>query len=341
MSTPQQPRRPAPIAVRAVQNLQTEEAVDDAKIRRTLASFCGFTVNGYMMWIFKATEGVSSESQLFFYLLAFVMLVVTVRERDASYFFSAFALFYIPYIVLAAGLSAYSLAAVAAGAVVIGFQRGVTMKSLTEGASGLADALSQSNLRRKILKLSQSDIEAELLLEEDLGEFREIEGELIKAKKVHHSAKPAMKNLLNKSIAQVEELQVKHATVLARSAGLTGFLKTIDRRKLDSEIESLRQQLATATDDVVKAQLESTIKMKDERNLKLNELETSLNRVKMQKLQMREMFNSLMDRMNTLKFTDIMTMEASSDSMVKEVESLRSGLDDLEKGLIEAEKLRR
>jgi len=327
--------------VRAVQNLQVEEAIDDAKIKRTLASFCGFTVNGYMMWILKATEGVSSESQLFFYLLAFVMLVVTVRERDASYFFSAFALFYIPYIVLAAGLSVYSLAAIVAGAVVIGFQRGVTMKSLTEGASGLADALSQSNLRRKILKLSQSDIEAELLLEEDLGEFREIEGELIKARKVHHSAKPAMKNLLNKSIAQVEELQVKHAAVLARSAGLTGFLKTIDRNKLDSEIESLRQQLATASDDVVKAQLESTIKMKEERNLKLNDLETSLNRVKMQKLQMREMFNSLMDRMNTLKFTDVMTMEASSDSMVKEVENLRSGLDDLEKGLIEAEKLRR
>jgi len=150
-----------------------------------------------------------------------------------------------------------------------------------------------------------------------------------------------MKNLLNKSIAQVEELQVKHAAVLARSAGLTGFLKTIDRNKLDSEIESLRQQLATASDDVVKAQLESTIKMKEERNLKLNDLETSLNRVKMQKLQMREMFNSLMDRMNTLKFTDVMTMEASSDSMVKEVENLRSGLDDLEKGLIEAEKLRR
>jgi F0F1-type ATP synthase epsilon subunit len=329
------------MAVRAVQNLQTDEAIDDAKVKRTLASFCGFAVNGYMMWIFKATEGVSSESQLFFYLLAFVMLVVTVRERDASYFFTAFALFYIPYIVLAAGLSAYALAALAVGAVVIGFQRGVTMKNLTEGASGLAGALSQSNLRRKILKLSQSDIEPELLLDEDLGEFREIEGELIKAKKVHHSAKPAMKNLLNKSITQVEELQAKHATVLARSAGLTGFLKTIDRQKIDTEIESLKQQLATAGDDVVKAQLESTIKMKEERNLKLNDLETSLNRVKMQKLQMREMFNSLMDHLNTLKFTDVMTMEASSDSMVKEVENLRSGLDDLEKGLIEAEKLRR
>lgn len=340
MSIPQ-PKKPAPLVVRAVPNLELDETTDDAKIKRTLAAFCGFAVNAYIMWIFKATEGVSSESQLFFFLLAFVMLIVTVRERDASYFFTAFSLFYIPYIVLAAGLSIYSLTAVIAGVVVIGFQRGVTMQNLTAGAADLAGSLSQSSLRRKIIKLSQSDIEADLLLDDDLGEFREVEAELIKAKKVHKTAKPAMKNALNKSIAQVEDLQVKHATVLARSAGLAGFLKTISRKKLNSEVENLKQQLAVASDDVVKAQLEQTIKMKEERNLKLNDLETSLNRVKMQKLQMREMFNSLMDNLNTFKFTDVMTMEASSDNMVKEVENLRSSLEDLEKGLIEAEKLRR
>ena len=340
MSIPQT-SKPAPVAVRAVQNLQLDHQSDDDKIKRTLAAFCGFTVNGYMMWIFKATEGVSSESQLFFYLLALVMLVITVRERDASYFFTAFSLFYIPYIILAAGLSVYSVAAVAVGAAVIGFQRGVTMQNLTEGAADLAGSLSQSNLRRKIIKLAQSDIDAELLLEDDLGEFREVEAELGKAKKSYQSCKPAMKNALNQSITQVEELQVKHAVVLARSAGLAGFLKTIDRNKLNSDVESLKQQLATVSDEVVKGQLEATIKMKEERNLKLNDLETSLNRVKMQKLQMREMFNGLMDSMNTLKFTDIMTLQASSDSMVKEVLTIRSGLEDLEKGLIEAEKLRR
>ncbi|MBU1107271.1 MAG: hypothetical protein KKB51_11430 [Candidatus Riflebacteria bacterium] len=338
---PTQSNKPAPIAVRAVKNLQLDHTSDDAKIKRTLASFCGFAVNGYMMWIFKATEGVSPESQLFFYLLAFVMLVITVRERDASYFFTAFSLFYIPYIIIAAGLSAYSAAAVAVGAAVVGFQRGVTMQNLTEGAADLAGSLSQSNLRRKIIKLSQSDIESELLLEDDLGEFREVEAELAKAKKSYQSCKPAMKNALNQSISQVEELQVKHAVVLSRSAGLAGFLKTIDRGKLDSDVESLKKQLGTVTDDVVRGQLEATIKMKEERNLKLNDLETSLNRVKMQKLQMREMFNSLMDNMNTLKFTDIMSMQASTDSMVRDVQTIKSGLEDLEKGLIEAEKLRR
>jgi len=56
---------------------------------------------------------------------------------------------------------------------------------------------------------------------------------------------------------------------------------------------------------------------------------------------MRDLFDSLMDHMNGLKFVDVMTLQASSDAMVKEVYNIRNGLEDLEKGLIEAEKLSR
>ncbi|MFA6749051.1 MAG: hypothetical protein WCS82_04135, partial [Candidatus Riflebacteria bacterium] len=65
---------------------------------------------------------------------------------------------------------------------------------------------------------------------------------------------------------------------------------------------------------------------------------TSLSRIMMQKVQMKEMFSGLMGHMNTLKFTDVIGMEASSDSMVKEVELIRLGLVDLENGLAEVEK---
>lgn len=341
MSAPK-PLNTSTIAVRSVQNVQTTAyESDDNKVRRTLASFCGLAVNTYIMWIFKATEGVSSESQLFFHLLALVMLVVTIRERDASYLFTAFAVFFVPYIVLAAGLSIYSLAAIAAGITVLGFQRGVTVQGLASGAANIAESLGQSNTRRRILRLSQSDIDPALLVEEDLQEFAEIEGELVKVRKTFESAKPAMKSALNQTISQVEQLQSDHARVLARSAGLSAFLNGIDRRKLNGEIEKFEQQLGTSGDEVFKAQLQATIDMKKQRISELDRLETCLNRVKMQKIQMREMFNSLMDRMNTLKFTDIMTLQASSDDMVKEVKSIRSGLEDLEKGLLEAEKISR
>lgn len=336
------PASQAPLAVRKVQNVQIiDQSADDNKVRRTLASFCGLTVNAYMMWIFKAAEGVSSESQLFFHLLALVMLVVTVRERDASYLFTAFALFFVPYIVLAAGLSVYSLAALASGIMVLGFQRGVTLQNITSGAADLAESLSQGNLRRRILKISEVDVDPELLLENDLKEFTDVEGELIQVRKSHKTAKPAMKNALKNIIDQVEDLQVKHAKVLARTAGLGSYLKNIDREKLSTELQEFEKQLTTQTDEVAKAQLQATVDQRKKRFLKLNDLETSLNRVKMQKIQMRDLFDSLMDHMNGLKFADVMSLQASSDAMVKEVDSIRSGLEDLEKGLLEAEKLSR
>ncbi len=306
------PASQAPLAVRKVQNVQIiDQSADDNKVRRTLASFCGLTVNAYMMWIFKAAEGVSSESQLFFHLLALVMLVVTVRERDASYLFTAFALFFVPYIVLAAGLSVYSLAALASGIMVLGFQRGVTLQNITSGAADLAESLSQGNLRRRILKISEVDVDPELLLENDLKEFTDVEGELIQVRKSHKTAKPAMKNALKNIIDQVEDLQVKHAKVLARTAGLGSYLKNIDREKLSTELQEFEKQLTTQTDEVAKAQLQATVDQRKKRFLKLNDLETSLNRVKMQKIQMRDLFDSLMDHMNGLKFADVMSLQAS------------------------------
>ncbi len=340
MSVPQE-NQPAPLVKRRIQSLQVESAVDESKLKRTLASICGFTVNTYIMYLFKAAEGVSAESQIFFHLLALVMLVITVKEKDASYLFTAFAVFFTPYIVLAAGLSAYSIAAILMAITVLGFQRGVTMQHIASGAASLAGSLGQSNVRRKILKLSQSDIEAELLLEDDLTEFTEVDTELGKFKKAFANCKPAMKNALKQTITQVEELQVDHAKVLSRSAGLAGYLQTINKNKLNDDINTCYNQLEAMSDDVARAQLQATIDMKKKRIVDLNQLETSLNRVKMQKMQMREMFSSLMDKMNTLKFTDIITLQASSDDMVKEVKTIRSGLEDLEKGLIEAEQLSR
>ena len=46
----------APPVVRAVRDIQVIDAdVDDGKVRRTLASFCGLTVNTYIMWIFTVS----------------------------------------------------------------------------------------------------------------------------------------------------------------------------------------------------------------------------------------------------------------------------------------------
>lgn len=309
-----------------------------SKLHRTLASFSSLLVNTYIIIALKISPA-SVELSLLFWLLFFVSMIIAGRERDASYCFTPMVLATTPFIVWGAGFGLWSAASIVAAAVTLGFQRGVTMSSLASGASDIAEGLSQSNIKRKIIKLSESDIEAQSLLEEDLKEFTEVEGELLKVKKVFDRANPNMQRMLKQTIAKVEQLQKDHARVLARGAGLSSFLATLDFDKIRKETEKLKNQAAQTNDEVAKEQLLATIKMKEKRLSELNELETCLNRVKIQKMQIYEMFSSLMDKMHALRFADIKTMQASSDAMVKEVEDIRTGLDDIEKGLIAAENL--
>ncbi len=310
------------------------------KLHRTLASFSALLVNTYII-IAKSIAPPYFELSMLFWLLFFVTTIIAAKEKDASYCFTPMVLATTPFIIWGAGMGIASVVAVLAAVVTIAFQRGVTMSSLASSAGGLAESLGQSNLKRKILKLSASDIDPELLLEEDLKEFAEVEAELLKVRKEFDKSSPQMQNALKTSLAKVEHLQKDHARVLVRSAGLSGFLSKIDMQKLKKDVEELRQSAINTTDEVAKAQLEATTKMKEKRSAELNTLETCLNRVKIQKLQIHEMFSSLMDKLNTLKFTDIINLKASTDAMVKEVDEIRTGLEDLEKGLIEAEKYSR
>jgi hypothetical protein len=306
------------------------------KLHRTLASFSALLINTYII-IAKSIAPPYVELSMLFWLMFFITTIIAAKEKDASYCFTPMVIATTPFIVWGAGLSIASVVAVATMLVTIGFQRGVTMNSLASSAGNFAHSFGESNLKKKIIKLADSDIEPDLLKDEDLKEFAEVEGELLKVKKEFEKSSPAMQNALKTTLAKVEHLQKDHARVLTRSAGLSAFLEKIDLEKLKADINKLRSDAENTKDSVAKAQLEATTKMKEKRITELDRLDTCLNRVKIQKMQIHEMFSSLMDKLNTLKFTDVITLQASSDAMFKEVDEIRTGLEDLEKGLIEAE----
>ena len=61
----------------------------------------------------------------------------------------------------------------------------------------------------------------------------------------------------------------------------------------------------------------------------------------MQRIQINEMFSGTMDKMNALRFTDIQTLQVSSDAMFQNIKEIRCDLENLEDGLIEAEKFKK
>lgn len=312
------------------------EVFDEYKIRRTVGTFCCFVVNSYLMYILKVPLG--SNAFLFFNLLSLVAIVYSIVKKDFSILFLCFGLSFVPFIIMQAGLSLIALLSFFMAILSIFFFKNLDLNYLSEKITGVALLYDKASIKKRIIKLSGSNISSESIEDNDISEFTEVQKELDKFKKACSKESDGIKRAISKSIHQVENLQKDHARVLVRAVGLREYLNSINTKQIQNEIDKLLIQLKETEDGVLKSQIESTIKMKQTRLSDLNTLKTSLSRIMMQKVQMKEMFSGLMGHMNTLKFTDVIGMEASSDSMVKEVELIRLGLVDLENGLAEVEK---
>ncbi|MDD2623478.1 MAG: hypothetical protein PHQ02_01470 [Candidatus Riflebacteria bacterium] len=312
------------------------EVFDEYKIRRTVGTFCCFVVNSYLMYILKVPLG--SNAFLFFNLLSLVAIVYSIVKKDFSILFLCFGLSFVPFIIMQAGLSLIALLSFFMAILSIFFFKNLDLNYLSEKITGVALLYDKASIKKRIIKLSGSNISSESIEDNDISEFTEVQKELDKFKRACSKESDGIKRAISKSIHQVENLQKDHARVLVRTVGLREYLNSINTKQIQNEIDKLLIQLKETEDGVLKSQIESTIKMKQTRLSDLNTLKTSLGRIMMQKVQMKEMFSGLMGHMNTLKFTDVIGMEASSDSMVKEVELIRSGLVDLENGLAEVEK---
>lgn len=312
------------------------EVFDEYKIRRTVGTFCCFVVNSYLMYILKVPLG--SNAFLFFNLLSLVAIVYSIVKKDFSILFLCFGLSFVPFIIMQAGLSLIALLSFFMAILSIFFFKNLDLNYLSEKITGVALLYDKASIKKRIIKLSGSNISSESIEDNDISEFTEVQKELDKFKKACSKESDGIKRAISKSIHQVENLQKDHARVLVRTVGLREYLNSINTKQIQNEIDKLFIQLKETEDGVLKSQIESTIKMKQTRLSDLNTLKTSLSRIMMQKVQMKEMFSGLMGHMNTLKFTDVIGMEASSDSMVKEVELIRLGLVDLENGLAEVEK---
>lgn len=312
------------------------EVFDEYKIRRTVGTFCCFVVNSYLMYILKVPLG--SNAFLFFNLLSLVAIVYSIVKKDFSILFLCFGLSFVPFIIMQAGLSLIALLSFFMAILSIFFFKNLDLNYLSEKITGVALLYDKASIKKRIIKLSGSNISSESIEDNDISEFTEVQKELDKFKRACSKESDGIKRAISKSIHQVENLQKDHARVLVRTVGLREYLNSINTKQIQNEIDKLFIQLKETEDGVLKSQIESTIKMKQTRLSDLNTLKTSLSRIMMQKVQMKEMFSGLMGHMNTLKFTDVIGMEASSDSMVKEVELIRLGLVDLENGLAEVEK---
>jgi len=79
--------------------------------------------------------------------------------------------------------------------------------------------------------------------------------------------------------------------------------------------------------------------MKRKRLAEIEKLEVCLQRVNAQRLQLMETLQGTYNRLNTLKFADVQTLQASRDAISGDVQQFRQGLDQMENHMLAAEEL--
>ena len=143
--------------------------------------------------------------------------------------------------------------------------------------------------------------------------------------------------MLGGTAEQIDGLLGDHARLLLRSAHLCSVIAQTDLPALESELADLEKEAAAATDEVVRAQLNEAVEMRRQRIAELGKLDVCRQRIKVQRLQITETIRGTFDRLNALKFSDIQTLQSSSDAIYAGIKNVRQDLAALESGMQEAE----
>ena len=319
-------------------------------LKRTLIAFTAFLVNYYgIVLVYKGVPTEELQVGLTFAMITFLtLLIVSAFQRDISYLFGGMALFYIPFIVMQAGLAWASFGAITTG-IIMGLLIWGVPTLLTRNY-GIASTISTffgdlwARLRRKailrrIRKMAGSTKGGDNLAHEGLLEFTSLERECLKIHSFFDGSDPMLEETLSEVLPQVGSLQKEHARLLLRSAHLDGYLENSPADSLRQEIQQLESGISQLEDKVTQGQMTKTLTLKKNRIADWEKMRVCKDRIKGQLLQVLETIRGTFDKLNSLKFTDIQTLEANSSSIQESLTYLQNDLAAMEEGLISAETL--
>jgi len=325
-------------------------------IHRTLLTFGVFVINYYLVasaYQYSSSSGDELQLKLFFSCFVFfIMLSVSLYQKDPSYLFGSMALLYTPFIIMKKGFVASSAISTASTAVMIfallGFRIPIlpdwlSIRRLGSGLKGIKSAITGNYEKNRIIsrirKIAEVKDGGKNLSDAELLEFISLEKSVDKVVKFFDGSDPSLEMALADTVGQIQSLTKDHARLLLRSCHLKDFLESVDRSFLEKEVLDISTEITETKDIVVKSQLEETILMKRKSLEELEKLVVCQQRIKAQRLQILEIVRGTHDKLHSLKYTDIQTLQNSSNSISKGIRQVRQGLDDLESGLLVAESL--
>ena len=317
-------------------------------LHRTLISFGAFLIN---YWLVMAVHpsGVEPLEWAIVWLVCITMGIVSLVQWDLSWFFGSYAGTYAIMIASKGVLSWQTLVALVSVLAMIGGVTGGRVfhapfrvlgqccRTVFGALGSLGGNWSRRRLVRRLHDVAEIRMGGEQLSDEALQEFLSLDKEVGKIRAFFDGSDPALEKSLSGTVAQIEMLQRDHTRLLLRDQHLQILVTSEPCEPLENGIKQLTENVQTLSDPVARKQLELAIEMKQKRLAELGNLQTCRQRVQGQRLQIGETIQGLFHRLNSLKYSDIQTLEATRNHISDEIQRLSSGLDDLKESLISVE----
>jgi len=308
----------------------------------TVCSLACFLVNLYI--VFNIYGGTIEDPERSLIAIVFLTtLLISLYQRDPGWFFGGLAIFYVPLIALKAGFAVPTLIAAASAFLMATAMGWIPAQRLFAfaGSAGLnlGAVVNRGRIVKRILHAAGGKSDGEAIGEADLNDFLKLEADVARVRGFFNGSDPSFEKVLGGTIEQIDGLQRDHARLLLRSAHLCAVISQTDLPALEKELSELQDEAASAKDEVVRSQLNEAVEMKKQRIGELGKLDVCRQRIKVQRLQILETVRGTFDRLNALKFTDIQTLQASSDAIYAGIKNVRQELAALEDGMQEAEHL--
>ena len=313
-------------------------------VEKTMLTFGIFVLNLYL--VLTVHQGLKDEQQvqLIFTITTLVFLTaisIAVYQRDPSYFFGILALYYCPFIIMKTGWSLETGAALIATTGMIHGLAGFPRPRWPEWASFrfLTVGFGRRRLVKRLLSTARARVGAENLSDKELLKFAALENDIGRIKTCFDGSDPALEEALQDTLSQIGGLQGDHARLLLRGAHLNRVLQQSDPQALELEISTAEKEATETRDAVAQGQIREMVGLKQKRLHEMDNLVTCKKRIEVQRAQIIELVKGTFETVNSLKFADIRTLQASRGLISKGISRIRGELESLEEGLLTAETL--
>ncbi|MBF0405847.1 MAG: hypothetical protein HQM10_00720 [Candidatus Riflebacteria bacterium] len=318
------------------------------KMNRTLVSFIGFIINYYLIMVVFKDIKITTEQNVLVWLVFIVSIITSLVSWDASYLFASMATLYVFFLIVH---SPFSMPAIISLIVCVAtlyiMNKGIPefkvkmsfLENITGNLSIFSRNIAKKKARSRIALLAKSKPFSFDLSDEQINSFISVEKEVVRIHSFFDGSDKALEQTLSGTKQMVFSLLEEYSRLILREAHLDNLISNSGKSALEVEVQRLKTRIADMSDAVQQKEMQTALEMKEKRYEEISKLEMCQGRVSARKSQIEETVFSTFNRLNSLKFADIQTLDASKNLLNSQVLRFKDELDEIEKSIIAVEKI--